>query len=77
MLSINFIAYWVPSFMHFLNLLGSVCASSLQFVVPVLIHLLHFRKKSINLPIYSYIIILSLAIVAMIFGTEESIRGLI
>ena len=29
------------------------------------------------MPIYSYIIILSLAVIAMIFGTEESIRGLI
>ncbi|CAK82882.1 unnamed protein product (macronuclear) [Paramecium tetraurelia] len=77
MLTIYFIAYYVPHLSHFLNLIGSIFGSLLQFCFPVLVHIIYFKNSKSTKPVIQYTIILIVSILAIVLGTAESLKHLL
>ncbi|KAM3131109.1 hypothetical protein pb186bvf_016807 [Paramecium bursaria] len=73
----NLIAYQILSLSHLLNLLGSLFGSALQFIFPILIHYYNFQNKDVKLPWHTYSGCLILAMISIIWGTWNSLIGLV
>ncbi|CAD8079297.1 unnamed protein product [Paramecium primaurelia] len=77
MITIYFIAYCVPHLSHFLNLIGSIFGSLLQFCFPVLVHMIYFKNSKSTRLVIQYAIILIVSILAIFLGTAESLKHLL
>ncbi|CAD8092385.1 unnamed protein product [Paramecium sonneborni] len=77
MITIYFIAYQIPHLSHFLNLIGSIFGSLLQFCFPVLVHIIYFKNSKSNRPVIQYAIILIVSMLAIVLGTAESLKHLV
>ncbi|CAD8088637.1 unnamed protein product [Paramecium sonneborni] len=77
MIIIYFIAYQVPHLSHFLNLIGSIFGSLLQFCFPVLVHIIYFKNTKTPKPFIQYAIILIVSILAIVLGTAQSLKQLL
>ncbi|CAD8200354.1 unnamed protein product [Paramecium pentaurelia] len=78
MLTIYIISYKIPDLSQFINLIGSFFGSFCQFLIPLLAHWICFKNQEASLRLkMEYFLMSIFTVLAIVFGSYESIKGLI
>ncbi|CAD8116541.1 unnamed protein product [Paramecium sonneborni] len=77
MIMIYFISYKIPDLSQFINLIGSFFGSFCQFLIPLLAHWICFKNQETSLRLkLEYFFMSIFTALAIVFGSYESIKGL-
>jgi proton-coupled amino acid transporter len=71
------LAIAVPDFGDFLSLIGGLGGTMLAFVIPLVIHLIVFRKKLTWLAVVKDIAIILFGLVAVVVTTIQSVQNIV
>ncbi|CAD8189135.1 unnamed protein product [Paramecium octaurelia] len=78
MLTIYIISYKIPDLSQFINLIGSFFGSFCQFLIPLSAHWICFKNQEASLRLkLEYFVMSIFTALAIVFGSYESIKGLI